>query len=59
MKSKEYIDLQGSVGHLIDIIDEIDGIIDGLDKTETEEYIEVKRKIDGLYADAEEIKRVL
>lgn len=59
MKSKQYIDLQESMGYLIDTVNDMGGIIDSLDESETEEYEEIKRKIEGLYADAEEIKKSL
>jgi prefoldin subunit 5 len=59
MQSKEYIELQSSMGYLIDEINELDTCIDNLDESKTDEYIEIERKIDGLYRDACEIKKDL
>jgi hypothetical protein len=57
MKSKEYIDLNEAMGYLLDEVQRIDELIGSLDESKTEEYVELKKKIEGLYADAEEIKK--
>lgn len=59
MKSKEYSDLRDSIGHLIDVVGELDQTIDDLDESKTDEYREAMKKIDGIYADVEEVKRDL
>lgn len=58
MKSKEYTDLQEAIGYLIDRVHEIDELIDSLDESK-EDYMEIKKKIDGLCYDVEDVKRDL